>query len=262
MGGWGDGTRPPFLCAPDVVGAANLEKRIVSGVDVYLVPLGTDRVELYCESAEAEDAVGDTPQGHTGVYARFRDIMAEAREDRRARRLESVPSDPRVRQPWLVRLRNAAISRVAEAIAEQRLLWYLRTQAEAELVHPDDLDGVRALAAAQATLQRDADRHRKWLIVDGLAAAALGPLLFFVPGPNLVAYYFTFRAVGHLLAWRGALHGRANVRWRTRASAPLAELKRLLAWPPDERVRRVRDVAARLELEHLVAFVERMATVR
>ena len=234
----------------------------MSGVDVYLVPLGTDRFELYCESAEAEDAIGDAPRGRTGVYARFRDMMAEAQEERRARRLESVPADPRIRQPWLVRLRNAVISRVAEAIAEQRLLWYLRTQADAELVHPDDLDGASALDTAQATLQRDADRHRKWLIIDGLAAAVLGPLLFFVPGPNLIAYYFTFRAVGHLLAWRGARHGRAGVRWRTRGSGPLAELSRLRSWPPEERAHRVRDVAARLELEHLAAFVERMAAVR
>ncbi len=252
---------PPF-CVPPSRWCRHLEKRIVSGIEVYLVPLGTDRFELYCESAEAEDAVRDTPRGHTGVFARFRDMMAAAQDDRRARRLASVPADPRVRQPWLVRVRNAVISRLAEAIAEQRLLWYLRTQVEAELVHPDDLDGARALDTAQATLQRDADRHRKWLFIDGLAAAALGPLFFFVPGPNLIAYYFTFRAVGHLLAWRGALHGRVGVRWRTRASGPLAELRRLLVWPPDERVLRVRDVAARLELEYLASFVERMATVR
>lgn len=234
----------------------------MSGVDVYLVPLGADRFELYCESAEADDVAANAARSRTGMYARFRDLIAEAQDDRRARRLEAVPADSRVRQPWLVRVRNLVISRVAEAMAEQRLLWYLRKQTEAELVYPDDLDGARALDTAQATLQRDADRHRTWLIIDGLAAVVLGPVLFFIPGPNIIAYYFTFRAVGHLMAWRGALHGRAGVRWRTRASGPLAELRRLLSWPSDERVRRVRDVAARLELEHLVSFVERMATVR
>ena len=91
-----------------------------------------------------------------------------------------------------------------------------------------------------------------------LAGAVLGPLLFVVPGPNLVAYYFWFLAVGHLLAWRGAKHGIGGVKWRTRASAPLVDLRGILELDPDARATHVRDVESVLELEHLAAFVERM----
>ena len=226
-------------------------------LDVYLVPVARGRYELYCESTEADDFRRSDDEGRGGFYARFRGMVAEAQEERRARRLAAVPVDPSARQSWVIRLRNLAIGRIAEAIVEQRLLWHLRKQGDVELVHPDDLDGPNALAAARAGLQRDADRHRRWLIIDGLAAAALGPVLFVVPGPNVLAYYFTFRAVGHLLAWRGARHGLAGVSWRTRASAPLVELRSVLELEPNERAEHVRGVEAMLELEHLAAFVER-----
>ena len=230
----------------------------MTAVDVYLVPVGSTRYELYCESAEVDDLepTGEAQGG--GIYARFRRMMAEALESRRARRLAAVPADPRVQQPWPVRLRNFVIGRVAEALVEWRLLWHLRRQSDAELVHPDDIEAARALAVARTGLQRDADRHRRRLIASALAGAVLGPLLFVVPGPNLVAYYFWFLAVGHLLAWRGAKHGIGGVKWRTRASAPLVDLRGILELDPDARATHVRDVESVLELEHLAAFVERM----
>ena len=46
-------------------------------------------------------------------------------------------------------------------------------------MQPDD-----AVAVTRAGLQRDADRHVRRLVGSGIAAAILGPLLFFVPGPT------------------------------------------------------------------------------
>ena len=232
-------------------------------VDVYLVPLGPAGYELFCESAEVEDAdpEADAPRGGR-FYARFRRMIAEAQEQRRARRLAAVPADPDGPRPWSVRLRNTVVGWVAEAIAEWRLLWHLRKQTAVDLVHPADLDGGRALAVARRRLGRDAEHHLRRLFLSSLAAVLLGLLLFFVPGPNFVAYYFVFLAVGHLLAWRGARHGLAHVRWRTRASEPLGELRGILDLNPDERAGHVRDVAARLGLDYLAPFVERMAVRR
>ena len=231
-------------------------------MEVYLVPVGSTRYELYCEMSDDDDAVtaDEAADGgpFRGVYARFRKMLTEARETRRARRLEAVPSDPAARLPWPTRLRNWIVSWVAETIAEQRLLWHLRKQTEAALHYPDDMSERQAREVAMFSLERDADRHRRWLIIDGIISAILGPLLFFVPGPNLVAYYFTFRAVGHFLSWRGASHGLHKVTWRAWSSPPLAELRRTLTRPPEQRAEHVRQVAARLELEHLAAFVERM----
>ena len=92
---------------------------------------------------------------------------------------------------------------IAEKIAEQRLLWRLRNESELLLHYPDDMSAEDATTLARAELQREADRHMKWIIIDGLLFVASG-VFFLVPGPNLIAYYFGFRLVGHYLSRRGA----------------------------------------------------------
>ena len=256
------GPRPAPASGPT---AANPAGGIVAAsrpVDVYLVPIGPGGYELFCESAEGEDVdpANEAPRGGR-FHSRFRRMIVEAQRQRRARRLAEVPADPDAPRPWPVRLRNMVVGRVAEAIAEWRLLWHLRKQTAIDLVHPADLHGDRALALTRRRLGRDAEHHLRRLFVSAVVAALLG-LLFFVPGPNFLAYYFVFLAVGHLLAWRGARHGLAHVQWRTRASEPLGDLRGILDLDPDERAGHVRDVAARLGLDYLAAFVERMAVRR
>ena len=244
---------------------ANPADGIVSALrpaDVYLVPLGSAGYELFCESAEGDD-IDPLEEGSGGdrLYARFRRVMAEAQEQRRARRLAEVPADPAAKQPWPVRMRNTVVGWVAEAIAEWRLLWHLRKQTALELVHPADLDGDTALEVTRRRLGRDAEHHLRRLFTSSVLALLLG-LLFFVPGPNVIGYYFGFLAVGHLLAWRGARHGLSHVQWRTRASEPLGELRGVLDLHPDERAGHVRDIAAKLGLDYLAPFVERMVVRR
>ena len=261
-GGYALGPQPAAASGPTPATPAGGIVAALKPVDVYLVPIGPGGYELFCESAEIEDIdpVEDAPRGGR-FYARFRRMMAEVQEQRRARRLAEVPADPDAPQPWLIRLRNTVVGWVAEAIAERRLLWHLRKQTALELVHPADLDGDRALEETRRRLGRDAEHHLRRLFTSSLLAVFLG-LLFFVPGPNVLGYYFVFLAVGHLLAWRGARHGLANVQWRTRASEPLGELRGMLDLNPDERAGHVRDVAARLGLDYLAPFVERMAVRR
>ena len=260
--GYALGPRPApaaGLASADSAGGIVAASRPVA---VYLVPIGPAGYELFCESAEIEEvdpAEGARPGGR--FYARFRSMMAEVQEQRRARRLAEVPADPGTPQPWPIRLRNTVVGWVAEAIAEWRLLWHLRKQAAVELVHPADLDGDGALAVTRRRLGSDAEHHLRRLFTSTLLALLLG-LLFFVPGPNVLGYYFGFLAVGHLLAWRGARHGLERVQWRTRASEPLGELHGILDLHPDERVGHVRDIAARLGLDYLAPFVERMAVRR
>jgi hypothetical protein len=93
-------------------------------------------------------------------------------------------------------------------------------------------------------------------VIDGLLFAASG-VLFFVPGPNVVAYYFGFRLVGHYLSRKGAKHGLAEVRWESCASPQLSRLRRVLALDPNEREREVHEVASALQLPHLAKFFER-----
>jgi hypothetical protein len=147
---------------------------------------------------------------------------------------------------------------VAESIAEQRLLWHLRRQASATFFYPNDLDEARAVAIRTKRILADFDKHRFWLAIDSLGFIASG-LLMLVPGPNILAYYFAFRLVGHYLSLRGARQGLRFVEWRNVPSAPLAALRHAVHLEPDQREQRVNDVATELRLEHLAKFFERTA---
>ena len=223
-------------------------------MDVFMVPVAAGRHELYCEPADEPAVAVDGSRAGlaAGFVRRFRQMMAEA-EQARAR----PPAGDR--GGWADGFGHWTLGQVAEAVAEQRLLWHLRRQSDATLVHPDELAEAAARDLLRRTLAKDRDRHRFWLVVDGALAAITGPLFFFVPGPNLVAYYFVFRAVGHYFAWQGARRGLGAVRWAAAGSAELTALGAALGLSPADRSARVRALAERLHLPHLAAFVDKVA---
>jgi Mitochondrial K+-H+ exchange-related len=247
-------------------------------MDVYLVPVGPERHELYCEvpdepdADEAVEAANELPRGvfrrmtawprgfFRRLRVRFREMLAEAERERRLGRAGVGEPADGPDQGWLARANARLMRWVAESIAEQRLLWHLRGQTDASLFFPDDIDEARATAVLRSQLKSDFDKHRFWLTIDGVLFVISG-LLFFVPGPNVVAYYFAFRLVGHYLSMRGARQGLSGVNWRAERSAPLAELRRAIALEPADRQQHVEDVAGRLKLEHLARFFARTAVI-
>jgi hypothetical protein len=222
---------------------------------VYLVPIGAREHELYCEVPE-EPVVGVQP--HRGLFRRmvhrFRETLSAAERDRRDRLAGRAVEEP---QGWAGRMKARTMRWAAETIAEQRLLWHLRRCVTATLVFPDDLDASQADAHLHAQLARDYDKHRRWLVLNVLGLVASAPLMF-VPGPNVLAYYFTFRIVGHFLSVRGARQGLDVTTWEPRPSADLRELRAAVMSHPVDRHQHLKDIQARLDLEHLVAFVERV----
>jgi hypothetical protein len=224
-------------------------------MDVYVIPVAPDRYELYCEHEGAEaDVIGDEPpKGRFAkLYASFKETLARVEQER-------LSGEPRVHdkpRSWTERLKDRSLCWVAEKIAEQRLLWRLRNESELVLHYPDDIQAEAAITNARAELQREADRHMKWVVIDGLLFVGSG-VFFFVPGPNLIAYYFGFRLVGHYLSQRGAKHGLTEVRWQSCACPPLSRLRRVLALEPHDREREVHEVASALHLPHLAKFFER-----
>jgi hypothetical protein len=220
-------------------------------MDVFLVPVGPDRYELYCE--EPDDAPPEAPP--SGLFRRlvyrFNVMLAEAERERRQ------ASTPRPGGS-LVRVRRRIMRWVAESIAEQRLLWQLRRRSEATLVYPADLSDPHARTLLRRHLSHDFERHRFWLAIDSLGLVGSAALVL-VPGPNVVAYYFAFRMVGHFLSVRGARQGIRCVTWAAQESAPLAELRTIVRTSPQERAARVDDVAQRLRLEHFARFFQRIA---
>lgn len=232
-------------------------------MDVFLVPLTADRYELYCEEPdEPHDPHPETPRGFfrrlspraffRRLKHRFSVMLAEAEHERHHGRAE------RERKGWLARVRARTMRWVAEAVAEQRLLWHLRRQSSATFFFPDDIAEAVAVEHLRRQLGRDFDKHRFWLIVNSLGFVASG-VFFFVPGPNIVAYYFAFRIVGHFFSLRGAKHGLAVVSWMNEPSAPLAALRGAIVLEPVAREQRLQEIAAQLRLDHLTRFVERTA---
>jgi hypothetical protein len=222
-------------------------------MEVFLVPVALERYELYCEVPDEPEAPEDEPpRGFLrGLVHRFREMIGESERDRRLGRRQ--PADG-----WMSRAKARLLRWVAESIAEQRLLWHLRRQQEGTLYYPDDMPEASAVEKLRTQLKSDFDKHRTWLAVDSVGFIASG-LLMLVPGPNVLAYYFAFRMVGHFLSMRGARQGLTGMTWRHQPSPPLTELRRALDLRRDAREPQVRDIAHRLRLEHLATFFERAA---
>jgi K+-H+ exchange-related protein len=224
-------------------------------MDVYLIPVGPDRYELYCEDrGDAEAIVSDVqPTGRfAGLYQKFKAALAQVEQERQSG-IARVHDRPR---SWTERMKDRAMCWVAEKIAEQRLLWRLRKEPRVELFYPDDISGDEAWATTRAMLQREADRHLKWTIIDGTLFVLSG-VVALVPGPNILAYYFGFRLVGHYLSRRGAKNGLQNVEWHRCPSAQISRLRHAIALVAHERVQQVHEVASELRLQHLATFFER-----
>ena len=223
-------------------------------MNVYLVPAGGDRLELYCEVATPPPAEGARPNSLWGrLVDGFKRALAEGEEEAR-REPGDAPHPDRSRfRRWITR-------KMAEAVTEMRLLWHLRSATEATLVYPEDLDRDRALGEAQRQFGLDLAKHRRWTIIDAVATLITGPLFFFVPGPNVVSWYFAFRAVGHYFAMKGAQRGLNGLTWSMSPSKPLADVRAAIALDDDDaRRERLDAIAQALDLERFARFVERVA---
>lgn len=230
-------------------------------MDVYLVPVGHGRHELYCEvhddaaAGEAEDAPDETTfigRMKKKAVDAIKDAEHEWRE-RQAGRLATPVGR------W-AKAKARMRAWIAEKVAEQRLLWLLRRQEACVLFHASDATSEAALVLMRDGLQRDFERHRRWFAWNVIGFIASG-LTFLVPGPNLLAYYFFFRLAGHYFSMKGARQGLDLVTWTPQPSDELKELGELAALPAPERAERVRAIAEALRLEHFATFFNRLAAV-
>ena len=226
-------------------------------MDVFLVPVAADRYEFYCEEPDEPDTAegAEPPKGFFRRIAHsVRSALAEAERERRS-------GDATAEAPasFFARLKARTLRWAAEWIAEQRLLWQLRKQREALLLHPDDLTGAQAYELLKRSLQRDWERHRFWLVIDSLGLVGSG-LLILLPGPNFIGYYFLVRTAGHYFSLRGARQGLSVVSWRTEPNATLTSLRAIVDEPCEAREDRVQAIAASLRLEHFARFFQRAAT--
>lgn len=221
-------------------------------MNVYVIPIGRDRYELYCEPSATESEIEG--QATTGFFGRLRRRFSEMVRAAEERQREAAPPQA----AWLSRLQDRLLGWVALRISEQRLLWNLRRHTFAEACHPQDMTFDQVMSLITSMLKADYKRHRQWLVIDAIGFAASG-LVFLVPGPNVIAYFFAFRLVGHWLSMRGADQGLRRVTWSGRPCPPLTELRDLAQLDPTAREQRIQHIAERLQLQHLAAFFARVA---
>ena len=223
-------------------------------MDVFVIPVASDRYELYCEAPI--EPPEEPPGGSSGIVGRIRYQFAvmlhQAEERRRASGVAARAATP------LGRFREWIMGWVAERVAEQRLLWSLRRETVVVAHYPQDLTFEQAHTLIRRTLQRDWERHRLWLAVDGVLMLGSAALIL-LPGPNIVGYYFAFRVMGHWLSIRGALQGLRSVHWTGQPCEPLAKLREAATLKGDDRERHVHAIAEQLRLQHLSSFFERVA---
>jgi hypothetical protein len=222
-------------------------------MNVFLVPVATERYALYSEEREHHTAAPVEARSFVGrATQHFRDRLDEAE------RIGTASAAPDVQASWTSRLKTRSLRWVAESMAEQRLLWQLRGRAAAALHHPDDLTESQAQQLLQRSLRRDWERHRFWLVIDSFCGLA-SLVLVLIPGPNVVGYYFLFRIAGHYFSLRGARQGLSRTAWTFVASPPLTALRSVVDAPPVTRADIVGEVASNLRLEHLGPFFDRCA---
>lgn len=229
-------------------------------MDVYVIPAGPDRYELYCEQpfTSAADPAAVPASGLIGRARQWFEALLRSAEQWGTDESRVAPTG------WLARLHDAGMAWVAERVAEQRLLWNLRRETTVTAVYPDDLSEDQVHAIIRRTLQNDCDRHQYWVWVDGalfvVTFVALGPLFLLIPGvANLPALYFGFRTVGHWYSKGGAQHGLRSVRWVGRAVPVLTELRQVSVLPPEARDERLADISSRLHLVNLSSFYDRVS---
>src|SRR5689334_21957655 len=188
-------------------------------MDVFVIPIGSDRYELYCEAPVEAPAPESAPSGVVGRLRYHFAVMLHQAEERRRGGVKSPRAATR-----LGRFQEWIMAWVAERVAEQRLLWNLRRETAVVAFYPQDLTFEQALTLVRRTLQRDWERHRLWLAVDSVLLIGSAALIL-LPGPNIVGYYFAFRVMGHYLSIRGALQGLRGVTWTGQPCEPLTKLR-------------------------------------
>jgi hypothetical protein len=191
-------------------------------VKVFLLPLDPRQSFFYFE--DDNDGPGAIPS-HAGLRG-----WAE----RTAHRVRSAIRHPKGRVAQKLRQGWDWLQRRIHP--DEGLLAALLWAPTIDVYHRSSLPAAETHALWLAYLRRRVRRHLPWLLFDAVLAP-LSLVLALLPGPNVIGYWFAYRAVRHvliLLGIRRALSGRvetkfhpvddldpsgncADEQWRTRA---------------------------------------------
>lgn len=211
---------------------------------VYLLPVESEECLFYSEGPELTDEV-EVAAPREGVRGwaerKYKSLQAVLNESESGVGL-------RVRRAWEWLQKRTS--------PDEPLLRSLRSAASIELVHPSSLNEEAARERWECYLSSRSRRHTFWLVVNA-TFSPVTVLLAPVPGPNVIGYWFVYRAVCHLLA-------RLGIRRARRDEIPVefissGELDGTFAVGDDERIA---SVEAGFGLKGLGAYLERVNAKR
>ena len=214
-------------------------------MEIYLLDIGGEQPVFYSEEPEPSAAEVAATASRSGVRGWL---------ERKYRNLQTAVHDSeegvgaRVRRMWLWLQRRTA--------ADESLLRRLRVAQRIELYHPASMTAEDVRESWSHYLARRRRRHALWLALN-LLIAPVTLVLAPIPGPNLIGYWFAYRAVCHALAVLGVR--RAQAHETEMLLRPSVELDAALAASRDEQVARL---AASLHLAGLEEFVKRVVAER
>lgn len=205
---------------------------------IYLFSIDPQRHVFYAEPVERDASEAVTPTGMRGWFETKRRKVQDALENSES----SVGR--RVRQAWHWLQQRTS--------PHETLLMNLRHAEKFELFHPSYMSETEARRAWRAHLKRQRARQVTWASVDAVLAVVSISLMW-LPGPNILGWWFFYRAICHMLALVGARRGLDSMTEYTALSVldePLAG---------DEHIAHI---AHRYELKNLKPFLERVTSKR
>jgi hypothetical protein len=210
-------------------------------VKVFLLPLDQRQSFFYFEDD------GDAP-GAISSHAGLRGWA-----ERTAYRVRLAVRHPKGRLAQTLRRCWDCLQR--QIHPDEALLAALRWAPTLDVYHRSSQPAALAQTLWLAYLRRRIRRHLSWLLFDAVLAP-LSLVLALLPGPNVIGYWFAYRAVRHvliLLGIRRALSGRVETRFHPVEDLDLSSDFADAAW----RTRAVQ----RYALYGLHDFVARIAPV-
>jgi hypothetical protein len=93
---------------------------------------------------------------------------------------------------------------------DEWMLSQLRTAKMIELHYPGSRTGAEVLAIWQNYVSRQRNRHTVWMAINGVVAP-FSVIFAILPGPNIIGYWFLYRAIHHLLIVWGTVRVRRGV---------------------------------------------------
>jgi hypothetical protein len=161
-------------------------------VKVYLLLVNEEEYFFYSDDSEVDESRENDPVPHSGILGRLKERWSRMQKSFR----EAEAGVARwVRQSW-----DWLHSRVRP---DEAMLARLRSTRRIELHHPASRPKEEASDIWQNYLAERGRRHAVALTCNAIIAPFALALLWPLPGPNLIGYWFAYRAVHHWLVLRG-----------------------------------------------------------